>query len=231
MDSLSARITAQRFETLKRGGYDPDQVDAHLRDMARQVESLELDMGAAATKITTLEKRIQGSQDADTVVQTAFLAAAETKAKMLEDAERKASEIISQAEQRAGRATGEPPSDVAESRSKAQDILVNAEQQGLASREQADGVMGEAQREAARILETARRQAIITVTGSRTEAEEQTRTARAELEHVTDMLRTLKAAIMDGLDHAVEQSDELKLILDESLADGLATLDVSDVAG
>ena len=100
MDSLASRITGTEFPLVKKG-YDPDAVDTFIESISKSVVGLEEELSVAKAKAAKLEDRLRSTSDADTVVQTAFLAAAEAKAKLLQEAEARGAEIIAAAEARA----------------------------------------------------------------------------------------------------------------------------------
>ena len=98
--SFSAQNTSTE-PTAKRG-YETTEVDDFLRATAQAVRALEEELTIANSKAAQLESRLRAGSDADTVVQTAFLAAAEAKSKLLQEAEARSAEIIAAAEARAG---------------------------------------------------------------------------------------------------------------------------------
>jgi DivIVA domain-containing protein len=212
MEPLSAQVASHEFSTIKKGGYDPSEVDAFLTDVSRSIRKLEGEIAVSGTKIAGLEKRVKANKDADKVVQTAFLAAAEAKAKMLEEAERKAAAIVRDAEARATAAGGGAPDAELESvRREAEQILLEAKRRLEQSTEEATARREAAEREAAEIVAEARRRSVTTVGGESTE--EQAVAARAELERLVLMLRGLKRAIGEAFDHAAGSSPELEVIL------------------
>jgi DivIVA domain-containing protein len=218
MDPLSSRITTRAFTTVKRG-YDPDEVDGHLRDVAARVASLEDELSRAHAKVVGLEKRVQGDRDADTVVQTAFLAAAEAKAKLLQEARARADEIIASAEARAGAAVGDPGATVTAARAEAERMLLEAQRHAEALEADIAGRRKEAEAEIAAMVADARaaggnvdRAALETI-------DDEIDEAREKLHRIVWLLRTLKEAVRDGIDLAETTVPELQVVLDDVTAD------------
>ena len=217
MDSLSTRVASHEFPKVKRG-YDPDEVNTYLRTLGREIGKLENELSATRTKMTSLEKRIKDNKDADTVVSTAFLAAAESKSKLLEDAELRAAHMIAEAEEAV--ANIKPPSneELDQLRDEAEQILARARRHLAESREEADRITLAAKAEADDVLGDARRHALSAVTDSQQEAEDHVETVRAELQRLVLMLRSLKTAVREGFDYAEASSEQLRVVLGDSPA-------------
>ena len=215
MDSLSTRVASQEFPTANRG-YDPAAVDAYLRSLGREISKLEGELSATRTKLVALEKRIKDNKDADTVVSTAFLAAAESKRKLLEDAEQRAAQMIADAE--AAVANIKPPSneELDELRDEAEHILNRARRHLAESRDEADRMLLEAKEEADEILGEARRSALSAVREGQSEMEGDVDAVRDELQRLVLMLRSLKAAVREGFDYAEAGSEQLRVVFGES---------------
>ena len=215
MDSLSTQVASHEFPTTKRG-YDPAAVDAYLRALGRDISKLEGELSVTRTKLSALDKRVKDNKDADTVVSTAFLAAAESKRKLLEDAERRAAQMIADAE--AAVANIKPPSneELDELRDEAEQILNRARRHLAESRDEADRTLREAKAEAEQILGDARRHALVAVRDGRSEIEGNVDAVRDELQRLVLMLRSLKAAVREGFDYAEAGSEQLRVVLGES---------------
>lgn len=215
MDQLSTKLTSQSFTTIKKGGYDPDEVNEYLDRLSHDVARVEEQLAIERTRVGELEKRIKGDQDAETVVQTAFLAAADVKAKMLQDAETRAAEIISKAEQTAGGGTGSiDAAAAAAARQEAQSILTTAKQKLEESEQEAHRRIADANEQAEQILALARRRALTTVGNEGRDVEE----ARAELQRLVFMIRSLKSLISDSFAQADSTDTHLKGMLNEAEA-------------
>jgi DivIVA domain-containing protein len=217
MDSLSTQVASHEFPTTKRG-YDPSAVDAYLRSLGREISKLEGELSVTRTKLSALEKRLKDNKDADTVVSTAFLAAAESKRKLLEEAEQRAAQMIADAE--AEVANIRPPSneELDALRDEAEQILNRARRHLSESREEADRTLQVAKDEAEEILTTARREALAAVRNGQSEVEGDVVAVRDELQRLVLMLRSLKAAVREGFDYAEAGSEQLRVVLGESAA-------------
>jgi DivIVA domain-containing protein len=215
MDLLSTRVASHEFPTTKRG-YDPAAVDAYLRALGREVSKLEGELSVTRTKLSSLEKRLKDNKDADTVVSTAFLAAAESKRKLLEDAEQRAAQMIAEAE--AAVADIKPPSneELDELRDEAEQILNRARRHLSESRDEADRMLSEAKEEADEVLGEARRSALSAVRNGQSEVEGNVDAVRDELQRLVLMLRSLKSAVREGFDYAEAGSEQLRVVLGES---------------
>lgn len=226
MNPLSTTITPRTFETVKRG-YDPQEVDRYLRSLTTDVEALEDELTKAKTKLGTLEKRIQGDRDADTVVQTAFLAAAEAKSKLLEDAQERADQMIAAAEARARVIANtdeaaermETPSAELESlRREAGELLAEAEQRLAGAESEARRIRAKAQQEAEEIISAARRDALAALREAASMEPSPVGDAREELHRITWMLKSLETAVRDALAQVGASDAELSLVLEDATA-------------
>jgi DivIVA domain-containing protein len=217
MDHLSTKLTSQTFTTLKKGGYDPDEVHEYLDRLSLEVARVEEQLAIARTRAVELEKRIKGDQDAETVVKTAFLAAAEVKSKMLQDAETRAADIISAAENSAGRGNGAADeATAATAKREAQTILLTAKQKLVESEAEAERRVAEANTQAEQILALARRRALTAVGNDGSAGGQEVEQARAELQRLVFMTRSLKSLISDSFAQADESDTRLKSMLGEA---------------
>jgi cell division initiation protein len=222
MNPLSTKITPRSFETVKRG-YDQQEVDRYLRSLTTEVEALEDELTKAKTKLATLEKRIQGDRDANTVVQTAFLAAAEAKSKLLEDAQERADQIIAAAEARArviadSDAAAErmetPTAELESLRREAGELLAEAEQRLSGAESEARRIRARAQQEAEEIIGSARRDALAALREAAATEPTPVGDAREELHRITWMLKNLEMAVRDALTQVGASDAEFSLVLD-----------------
>ena len=214
MDSLASRVTGAEFPLVKRG-YDLDAVDTFLEGIGKSIVALEEELSVAKAKAVKLEDRLRSTSDADTVVQTAFLAAAEAKAKLLQEAEARGAEIIAAAEAKAAEIasdiTAEDGSpDAARAIERARARAEEIEHQALAlleeARSEAEGLVTDAQRVAAGIAVDGD-DPIVT----RTDA------AREELHRIMWLLKTVKQAVHTGLVAAQDEAPELELVLNDQV--------------
>jgi cell division septum initiation protein DivIVA len=213
MESLSGRISKRDFPLAKRG-YEPNSVNAYIDSIGRSVAALEEELAVVKAKAEKLETRLRGKSDADTVVQTAFLAAAEAKSKLLQEAEQRAAQMIAEAEARSAAiaaasgfgfaASTDDAHDLDSARSRAQQIEADAIR-----------LLEEARREAESIVAEARRIADATPEPA-THIDEQVDEAREELHRLVWLVKTVKEAVATGIGAAEAQSPELALVLDDA---------------
>lgn len=192
MDALSTQIASRKFDSARKG-YDPRAVDGYLQKVGALVAKLEDELRVTRSRIDALERQTRDVRDADTVVQTAFLAAADSKAKLMAEAESKAAEIVAEAESRAARMLKS-----AGGGGEAAAVLAAAKRTLARSEEEAETRRKQAEREAAEIIEAARLRA---VTVDRPQAD--TGAAGEELQRLMSTLGALREAARDDLSRAV----------------------------
>jgi len=112
VDLSQQSITGHEFD-LNRRGYDPDAVDAHLREIAAAVTAREAEVADLRRTITELAAKVQDADESEEALRLTLKAAAHAKEELLAGAretaqtlEREASDraqhVISEAEARAG---------------------------------------------------------------------------------------------------------------------------------
>ncbi len=204
MDALSTQIALKKFDTVRRG-YDPRRIDAYLSDLGDQVAKLEDALRVARSRIVTLEHQARDVRDADTVVSTAFLAAADAKAKLIEEGQARAAEIVADAQRRAatidggGTGTDEAESLLREARRR----LEESEHDAATRRE-------EAEREAAAIIAQAK--ARLSEAGASPTTTDPA-AAADELERLVATLGELKEAAREGLEQASSLEADIEAIV------------------
>lgn len=205
MDAMSTQIASRTFDTVKRG-YDKSAVDAYLARIGDQVGKLEDELRVARKHIQQLEHRAKDVSAADTVVRTAFLAAAESKAKLIEEAEAKADQIVAAAEARAAQVGGASGASEVESLLlEARRRLEESERAAVARREQAE-------REAAEIIAAA--EARVARAGAPV-ADEHASEAADELSRLVETLGSLKEAARQGLEQAASLEADIESVIAE----------------
>ena len=205
MDALSTQIASRTFNTVRRG-YEPGSVDAYLEKIGEQIAKLEDEIRVGRKRIEVLELRTKDVPDADTVVRTAFLAAAASKAKLIAEAEARAREIIADAKRYA--ASLNPSNSDREAESllfEARRRLEESERSAMARREQAE-------REAAEIISAARSRVLGSGTPDRGEDPGD---AADELSRLVETLGSLKEAARQGLERAVSLEADIEAVIAE----------------
>ena len=102
MQTLAQRIRAKEFAR-SRKGVDADEVDSFLANVADEVENLESELRKETVRANALERRVQTPEQAEGNLEAAFLAAAETKQKLIDEAQERARQIIIEAREEADR--------------------------------------------------------------------------------------------------------------------------------
>lgn len=216
MEPLSSATEAREFEIVRKGGYDQDQVDAFMVRVAQLALELEEQLNAAHSKIHSLERQIGETKGAEQSVGKAFIAAADAKHHLIEDAERRARDIVEKALSRADDLQA-PRRELDARRRRVDEMLAEAERTRDAVDAEADGLLEAARRQADRIVSEARRDALAAIDESKKEAEDWVRQAHAEHQRVALMLRGLKAAVRDMLDTAAGEHEAIKVVLAEEV--------------
>ena len=214
MQPLSSATEAREFEIVRKGGYEPEQVDRFMARVARAALELEEQLNAAHAKIHSLERQIGETKGAEKSVGKAFIAAADAKHHLIEDAERRARDIMEKALSRA-EDLETPRRELEARRRRVDELLAEAERSREAVDTEADGLLEAARRQADRIVSEARRDALAAIDESKKEAEDWVRQAHAEHQRVALMLRGLKAAVREMLDSASVEHDAIKVVLAE----------------
>jgi cell division septum initiation protein DivIVA len=166
--------------------------------------------------VRSLERLLDGTKDADRVVDAALLAATDSRDRILDEAERRAQGIIAKAQREADELLA--PRRELEIRQREVDELIDrAERAARQADDEADRLLESARHQAERITAEARLDALAAIEESKREAEDWVHEARAEHQRVALMLRGLKAAVRDMLDEAVERNEAIKVVLAEDV--------------
>ncbi|MEA2011320.1 MAG: DivIVA domain-containing protein [Actinomycetota bacterium] len=156
MDSLKESIERQSFD-IGRRGYEKDQVDQFLTDLAVSISTLEENLRDALIQKRELERRRVGKAEVEDSVESAYVAAAEAKHKLLTDAEERASVMLRDAEIESARLLAEPQKTADRARKDAEGLLLQAQSRLDTAGEEADGIRAEAESiraDASRLVET-----------------------------------------------------------------------------
>jgi len=234
MQSLAERILAKQFARSRRG-IAPDAVTAFLADVAADVECLEAELRRETVKAITLARRIESPYNAEGDIQAAFLAAAETKQRLIDEAHFRAIEIIDEANTQAEaliQGSQEAARRVQDDRAA---ILLQAEERlAAASREataiedlaharaealeadtaeRARQVREEVDRRASEIIAAARNEAAIRITAAKRTGEDIRNALEAQHEDLIERVRSLRRAVTNMLEDGVAHSGELAAVI------------------
>jgi DivIVA domain-containing protein len=190
MDSLAESVAGRSFDQVRRG-YNRAQVDAFVTELAASIAVLEENLRETLIYNRELERRRVGNREAEDSVESAYVAAAEAKQKLLSEAEDRAALILRDAEIESARLLSEPRSAAEQARKDAEGLLMQAQARLDAATEEAAGIRQEAEAlrtEAAGLgeieLATARSEADRERAESRAEAERLVSAARSEAESI-----------------------------------------------
>ena len=190
MDSLKESVERQSFD-VERRGYERDQVDQFLKELASSISTLEENLRDALIQKRELERRRVGKAEVEDSVESAYVAAAEAKQKLLSEAEERASVMLRDAEIETARLLAEPQATAERARKDAEGLLLQAQARLDAAGEEADSIRSEAElirSDSARLVEaevaTAREEGDRIRTDATAEAERVLATAHAEAEGI-----------------------------------------------
>lgn len=190
MDSLKESVERQSFDVGRRG-YERDQVDRFLKELAGSISTLEGDLRDALIQKRELERRRVGKAEVEDSVESAYVAAADAKHKLLAEAEARASVMLRDAEIETAKLLAEPQATAERARKDAEGLLLQAQARLDAAGEEADAVRSEAESirsDAARLVEaevaTAREEGDRMRTDATTESELVLATAQTEAEAI-----------------------------------------------
>ena len=230
MDDLAQRIATKTFE-LSRRGYDTAEVDAFLAELDEAVAAMAESLRQERLHAADLQRRLAFHGEASDDVESAYLAAAEAKQKMLDEAEARAAELVRAAETEAERLLAAPRRELERAREDAEKLLLEANARLEAATAEADAarsdaaeirraaetekadIIAEAERDAAAILDEARREALDVVNRSRADIDELLAAAKAEHDGLVAHLNALKAAVADMLLRGAASSEALRLVI------------------
>ncbi len=144
MDSLKESVERQSFDVGRRG-YDRDQVDLFLKELTASIASLEENLRDALIQKRELERRRVGKIEVEDSVESAYVAAAEAKHKLLSDAEERATLMLRDAEIETAKLLAEPKATADRARKDAEGLLLQAQARLDAAAEEAQAIRDEAE--------------------------------------------------------------------------------------
>lgn len=143
MDSLAESIDRRSFDVGRRG-YNRAQVDGFLAEIAASIAILEENLRDTLIHKRELERRRVGNREAEDSVETAYVAAAEAKQKLLSDAEERAALVLRDAEIESARLLAEPRAAAEQARLDAEGLLLQAQARLDAASSEAESIAAEA---------------------------------------------------------------------------------------
>jgi DivIVA domain-containing protein len=190
VDSLKESVQRQSFDVGRRG-YERDQVDRFLKELASSISTLEEELRDALIQKRELERRRVGKTEVEDSVESAYVAAAEAKHKLLSDAEERASLMLRDAEIEKASLLAEPQAKADRARRDAEGLLLQAQARLDAADAEAQATRAEAETiraDSARLVEvevsTAREEGDRIRVEATSESERVLATARSEADAV-----------------------------------------------
>lgn len=235
MQSLAQKIRAKEFARSRRG-LESNEVTTFLEEIAGEVEELDAELRRETVRANALERRVQSPQNAEGNVEAAFLAAAETKQKLIDEAQERARQIIIEAREQAEELVSVPKEEARKSQEEGTAILLQArERLDAASREaaaieerahataaQLEAVSAErgrraveeSDRRAQETIDAARHEAAIRIAAAQRESSDIRAALEAEHTELIDRVRSLQTAVVGMLEHGAARSGELAAVID-----------------
>jgi DivIVA domain-containing protein len=191
MDSLAESVEGRSFD-LGRRGYDRAQVDRFLTEIGASIALLEENLRDTLIYNRELERRRLGNREAEDSVETAYVAAAEAKHKLLTDAQERAALILRDAEIDSARLLAEPRAAAEQARKDAEGLLLQAQARLDAANEEAATITQESES----IRAEATRLGEIELAAASSDAERARAEADAEADRLIDAARTEAEGIL-----------------------------------
>jgi cell division initiation protein len=199
MEGTPHLLTDVKFTQLRKGGYDPEEVDNYLERINEAVAKLADNLRAATERAETAESQLSEARRAQTDAEgelervraggLADTSADEEVAKVLVLAQRAADQALEEA-------TSTASQTVADARAKAVNMLADAEQERerllVKARKKADAVA----EDRARLLH----EQVDALAGARDELDADVKTLREHLEFERDRLRMLLASLGEAIE-------------------------------
>jgi DivIVA domain-containing protein len=144
VDSLKGSVERQSFDVGRRG-YDRDQVDRYLKELTASIATLEENLRDSLIQKRELERRRVGKAEVEESVESAYVAAADAKHKLLSHAEERASLMLRDAEIETARLLAQPQATAEKARKDAEGLLLQAQARLDAAVEEAETIRAEAE--------------------------------------------------------------------------------------
>jgi DivIVA domain-containing protein len=235
MQSLSDQIRDREF-TRARKGFDSDEVTTFLRRLVTQVSELEAALRKEGVRANTLERKIQAPHQAEGNVEAAFLAAAESKQHLLDEAQDRAEKMIAEARSEASRLVEVPKMEAHRAQEESAAVLLQAKERLESASREASSIeerarsestqleaesaqrgrraVEEADRRAQETIDAARHEAAIRIAAAQRESSDIRSTLEAEHVELVEKVRALQATVVGMIEHGAARSPVLAAVLD-----------------
>ncbi|MDJ0790878.1 MAG: DivIVA domain-containing protein [Acidimicrobiia bacterium] len=237
MQTIAQRIRSKEFARGRRG-FDSDEVTNFLATVADEVEELEAELRRETVRANALERRVQSPEEAEGNLEAAFLAAAETKQKLIDEAQERAREIIIDAREEADRLVEGPRNEARRAQEESSAILLQAKERLESAQREAAAIEERARAEAAQLeadsaergrraveeserraqesIDAARHEAAIRIAAAQRESADIRSELEAEHNELIDRVRALQTAVVGMLEYGAARSPDLAAVLDPS---------------
>lgn len=237
MQTLAERIRAKDFAKSRRG-FDADDVTTFLSEVADLVAELETELRKEGVRANALERRMQSPQHAEGNVEAAFLAAAETKQKLIDEAQERARLIIIEAREQADELLTEPKESARKAQEESSAVLLQAKERLDSASREAAGIEERARAEAAQLeadsakrgrraveeadrrsqetIDAARHEAAIRIAAAQRESSDIRSALEAEHTELIDRVRSLQSVVVGMLEYGAARSTELASVAGDS---------------
>lgn len=235
MQTLTDQIRSKEFTRVRRG-FDTDEVTEFLGQLAVGISELESDLRKEGVRANALERKIHAPHKAEGNVEAAFLAAAESKQQLLDEAEMRAQEIITDARSEASRLVEIPKSESQRAQQESTAILLQATERLESAKREAASIeeraksettqleaesaergrrtVEEADRRAQETVDAARHEAAIRIAAAQRESSDIRSTLEAEHTELVEKVRSLQAAVVGMIEHGAAHSPALAAVLE-----------------
>jgi DivIVA domain-containing protein len=235
MQSLADQIRGREFARSRRG-FDTDDVGQFLEKLAADVDELEANLRKEGVRANALERKIQAPLQAEGNVEAAFLAAAESKQHLLDEAQDRAEEMILQARTEATRLVEVPKMEAIRAQEESTAILLQAKERLESAAREAASIeerarsestqleaesaergrraVEESDRRAQETIDAARHEAAIRIAAAQRESSDIRATLEAEHTELIEKVRSLQAAVVGMIEHGAAHSPALAAVLE-----------------
>lgn len=237
MQSLTDQIRSKEFERARRG-FDTDEVTNFLNRLAEEVSELEADLRREGVRANALERKLQVPLQAEDNVEAAFLAAAESKQHLLDEAQDRVQQMISDARAEAARLVEVPKLEAQRAQEESTAILLQAKERLESASREASSIeeraeaestqleaesaergrraVEEADRRAQETIDAARHEAAIRIAAAQRESSDIRSTLEAEHTELVEKVRSLQAAVVGMIEHGAARSPALAAVFETS---------------
>ena len=235
MQSLTNQIRSKEF-TRGRKGFDADEVTRFLDKLADDVSELETMLRKEGVRANALERKIQAPLQAEDNLEAAFLAAAESKQHLLDEAQDRAEEMIAEARSEANRLVEVPKMEAQRAQEETTAVLLQAKERLESATREATSIeersrsesaqleaesaergrrtVEEADRRAQEAIDAARHEAAIRIGAAERESSDIRATLEAEHTELVEKVRSLQAAVVGMIEHGAARSPALAAVLE-----------------